>query len=429
MGKKYSVRQMSIILSAVVAFTLMTSSLADIGRCDNSDTVVFNCSGVELTTIPSYRHVPSYYHILDFSNNYISNVSKLEFLPNNNITTLLLNDNKISRIEPKAFALLKNLTKLDLSGNVLEGHTLDESQFDDLQKLERLVMERNPLHLVRKDTFHFMELFALKHLDLSHCYISEIEYNAIDVPSLEYLDLSWNNLKTIHNNSFTLLHKLKTFDLSHNQLTVLDQVPYLPELQVWVLDNNKINKVSVSQRIHHVADNLKTIYIRNNDLTNFGKESFPWDLPGLEGVYLDNNPINCDCQMRWAVKDKDLRDRNFTIPCKTPSQFRGKNLLTISPTELSCGIHLPVGPIVLLIGLIVAVLLCFMTAFYCIVKRRKNKTKKNRESEGENTETIVKRVNGKDYSAVYTKEADEIEINVQITDRTKLLTELTEEDV
>lgn len=429
MAKKFSTTQLSLIIAATVVI-LVPYSRADIGECDNRGTAVFNCSGVELTTIPSYRHVPSYYQTIDLSNNYISNISKLDFPANNNITTLLLTNNQISKIEAKAFGQMTKLITLDLSGNVLEGRNMDEYQFNDLLKLEQLIMERNPLGFIRKGTFHFMELFSLKRLDLSHGDISQLEAGAIDVPSLEYLDLSWNKLELFHKESFTMLVSLKTLDLSHNQFTILDQVPNMPKLQVWILDNNKINNVSMREEIRHLAYSLEDLYIRNNDLTTFNEDSFPWEQESLKGIHLDNNPIHCNCQMKWVVRDKDLKGRNFTIPCKTPSKHRGRNLLSIPSEELRCGI--PFYKILLLIGLSLVVILCFLVVLFCIVKRKKARKSLlhcivKRKKVKKSPQTQMKTVNGADYTAVYTKEADEV--SVAVSDKTNLLNDITEVDV
>ena len=304
----------SLVLTLSTLVTLIPFSNANLGGCDNSYSFIFNCTGAELTTIPNYQHVPSYYQTLDFSNNYISNISRLNFSSYNVISTILLRNNRISHIQSWAFEVMTNLVTLDLSGNVLNGHSIDEKQFYDLKKLKLLNLERNPLQFIGKDTFNFVELPVIKHLDLSHCDISEIEDGAFVLPGLEYLDLSWNKLEAFHKESFKMLIELKTLDLSHNQITVLDEVPYLPEIRIWNLDNNKINNVTIRDYVLNLADSLEYMYIRNNDIVRFTPESFPWDLETLKGIYLDNNHIQCDCHLRWVVKDVDILHGNFTIP-------------------------------------------------------------------------------------------------------------------
>ena len=215
---------LNAIVSTIV-LVLSSYSEASLGDCDNNGTTTFNCSGAGISTIPTLRDVPSYYQILDFSNNDISNISRLEFALNKSVTSLFLNDNQIRTIEPEAFGLMTHLLTLDLTGNILDGHNLMERQFYDLRRLINLTLERNPLQIIRTETFTTFELFALKHLDLSHSVISEIEEDAIELSFLEYLDLSWNELHTFHKDYFNLI-ALKTLDLSHNRFTVIDQLPY-----------------------------------------------------------------------------------------------------------------------------------------------------------------------------------------------------------
>lgn len=313
-AKRYS-EKLLVTVFVMVILVLSSYSEASLGDCDNSSDITFNCSGVGLTTIPSSSHVPPYYRTLDLSSNYINNISRLDFPLNNSINTLLLANNQIRKIEEKAFEQMTNLLTLDLSGNIFDGHTIKEKQFDGLTKLTKLLMERNPLGFIGKSTFMFSELFSLEHLDLSHCAINQIENGSIDLPYLKYLDLSWNELQYFYKESFTMLVSLNTLDLSHNRLIVFDQnqVPHLPKLNTWILDNNQIQNVSVGDEIQYLVYHLEHLYIRNNHIKRFTKESFPWKLGSLKGIYLDNNPIECDCRMKWVVRDSVFKKRNFTI--------------------------------------------------------------------------------------------------------------------
>ena len=303
-----------IFMTAYVVLASSTYCRAAIGDCDNSGEVIFNCSGVGLEIIPSEEHVPNYYETLDFSNNQIRVVSRLNYSSDNAVITLILANNQIKLIEPNAFVKMTNLLTLDVSGNSLDGRNIEEKQFNDLQKLQMLNMSRNPMERIGEDTFSFLELASLGHLDLSHCDINRIEDGAIDLPHLKYLDLSWNKLTQIHKDSFRMLVDLNTLDLSHNQLTMLDQVPYLPEIKVLNLDHNLISYVSVREEIRNLADSLERMYIRNNSIERFTFDSFPLDLESIKGIHLDSNPIKCDCHMKWIAKDKTFRNRNFAIP-------------------------------------------------------------------------------------------------------------------
>ena len=108
----------------------------------------------------------------------------------------------------------------------------------------------------------------------------------------------------------------------------------------------------------------------------------------------------------------------FFFRCEYPSKHRGKNLLSIPPDELRCGT--PVYKILVIIALSVVVVLCFALLVFFIVKRKKSKQKAGRQ-------TQVKRIGGASYTAVYTKDQDDVKVSV--SDEKALLTDSREFDV
>ena len=113
-----------------------------------------------------------------------------------------------------------------------------------------------------------------------------------------------------------------------------------------------------------------------------------------------------------------LRCCSFFFRCEYPSKHRGKNLLSIPPDELRCGT--PVYKILVIIALSVVVILCFALLVFFIVKRKKSKQKAGRQ-------TQVKRIGGASYTAVYTKDQDDVKVSV--SDEKALLTDSREFDV
>lgn len=252
----------------VIIILTLSSSISTVesesiyGKCSNAGQT-FNCSGVGLADIPDGEHIPTYMEILDFSYNHINNVTFLNYPAlSSSLSTINLSNNQISVLKNDAFKLLTNLISLDLSNNLISGSNLTERMFFDLKKLHYLNMEKNPLRLLKKDTFSFMELPAVHHLDLSHCEISEMEASSLDLPSLQYLDLSWNKLQSFDKASFRMLVNLKTLDMSHNRVRVLDQVPYIPALVTWILDSNGMETVEIREDLEDFADNIESLYLR-----------------------------------------------------------------------------------------------------------------------------------------------------------------------
>lgn len=249
------------ILVLSTAVTIETSG-SIYGQCKH-DTLTFNCSGIDLQEIPEETDIPSSTEILDLSSNSIRNITLLNYPAlKNTLSTLNLSKNQISVLTNDAFKFLTSLVELDLSRNVIEGKSLEENMFYDLKKLKVLNMEKNPLRYIKKDTFVFMELPSLLSLDLSHCEISDMEAGSIDLPSLEFLDISWNMISTFSMDAFKMLTNLQTLDMSHNMIHVLSEVPYMPALDTWILDSNNMEKIEIKEGIENYADKLKNLYLR-----------------------------------------------------------------------------------------------------------------------------------------------------------------------
>lgn len=303
----------SVILLGFLQVITWGWSLND---CNKSMIAVLNCSGVGATdkhTIWTGTNRPYDFKILDFSNNNITRLSRLNISSDNNVRKINFSNNHINAIDSGAFEEMTKLNELDLSVNNLEGVTLDAKQFINAFDIKKLNMSRNPIRVIRKDVFSIVSFNLLEQLDLSHCQINSIEDDAFDLHRLKALDLSWNDLSVLQEGAFNRLIRLVSLNLSHNKLKVLAELPELTTVKLLKFDYNQITSVSVRKSMEDRTEMLEQLYIRNNKIMRFTEEGFYWDLDFLQGIFLDNNPICCDCEMKWIVADEKIRNRNFTI--------------------------------------------------------------------------------------------------------------------
>lgn len=416
------------MLTVIVIVVLFCQAWADniVKGCDGTtNQTVWNCISSNLTELPTIslgsNHLHNF-HTLNFANNKITKLGKLNFSTNNEVNELLLSRNLISSIDLDAFEEMTRLGTLDLSMNKINGDILDEKQFVKLTNIKTLNMSWNPLRLITKNIFSIMDFDSLTTLDLSHCQIKRIEDGAFMLLKLKVLDLSWNELEHFHGHAFRSLRKLESLNLSHNRFTTLNEMPNLPNIEVINFDYNMISRVMLKEAMGYGTQMLEQLNMRNNELKTFTKNGFDWGLKNLDAIYLDNNPIECDCQMQWVVNDEDIKSRNFTIPCSSPSNHRGKNLLTIPAQQLICDIT-PIHPHIISVSLVVclplAITLAFVISVYLTVKR------KCRKSRGRNKRS--KRYGGANYTSVYTKEGEEM--MVYLPKYEQLVNEVREFDV
>ena len=111
-----------------------------------------------------------------------------------------------------------------------------------------------------------------------------------------------------------MMNGLRILNLSHNKIKILDDLPSLLEIRILNFDYNMINNVTIREEVWYKADSLEKLYIRGNNVIRFTADSFPWGLESVKGIYLDDNPIDCDCRMKWVAKEEDMHGRNYTIP-------------------------------------------------------------------------------------------------------------------
>lgn len=137
---------------------------------------------------------------LDFGRNDISNVT--------NITVFI------------------NLETLFLDGNRLE--TIEANTFRNLTKLKVLNLNYNQIHKLVAESFPP----SLTYLGLYSNELETLNYNALQLPSLEVVNVQRNYLNTINATRLLLgLPKLKMFRLEHNQFPIEVLLPLLDILK------------------------------------------------------------------------------------------------------------------------------------------------------------------------------------------------------
>ena len=154
----------------------------------------------------------------------------------------------------------------------------------------------------------------LRTIDLSHNNITIIEPQTfLNLRSLTVLNLSYNQL---HNNTFNRngidwidgIDSLKFLDLSNNQIFFYDVMPYqafsgLVNLEMLLLRSNKI---TIDYGAFSSNQMLKTLDLSYNDMTYFDL-NFLLSVSSLENLYLHANGISYPSQI-------DLTDVRAVFP-------------------------------------------------------------------------------------------------------------------
>jgi len=248
-------------------------------RCETEGYYV-NCSGSGLNSVPLIH--PTDVRILVIDGNNITYFEKESFVSKglvelqilkadfcklrkielgafNELKILIylsLESNEISEIIPGTFEM-SSLEYLKLGNNVIEH--LEGDVFSGLVSLKYIYLGGNKLQYIHPDTFvglpniqrlfishntdlqiptncHFINSHSLKRLGISGCNISSVTAETFaNISELEWLDLSYNNLRNVDINILKTLPKLSVMYLYDNPLQCDCQ---LQEVWRWCQDHN-----------------------------------------------------------------------------------------------------------------------------------------------------------------------------------------------
>ncbi|XP_030074459.1 leucine-rich repeat and fibronectin type III domain-containing protein 1 [Microcaecilia unicolor] len=230
---------------------------------------------------------------------------------------LRLTDNFITVIRRKDFVNMTNLVHLTLSRNTIS--QIMPLAFADLRALRALHMNSNRLASLRNE--HFKGLTNLRHLILSNNQISFIELSSFDefLPTVEDLDLSYNNLESLPWDAIGQMINLNTLTLDHNLIDHIAEGTFSLLHKLVRLD-------MTSNRLHKLPpDNL---FLRAQVLAN-ARGSHPSSL----AISFGGNPLHCNCELLWLrrlTREDDLET------CASPDQLMDKYFWSIQEEEFIC---------------------------------------------------------------------------------------------
>ncbi|NP_001279248.1 decorin precursor [Callorhinchus milii] len=271
---------------------------------------VVQCSDLGKTSVP--ENIPADTTLLDLQNNKITEIKENDFKNLRNLHALILVNNKINIIHPKAFVPLVKLERLYLSKNLLKEiptnmpRSLQELRiheneitkvkkhaFDGLTQVYALEMGNNPLKNSGIDSGAFHGLKKLSFIRLSEAALTAIPKGLPS--SLSEIHLDGNKITQLKADSLKGLNHLVRLGLSHNEITsvdngTLEHVPHLRELH---LDNNALVKVPGGLPDHRY---IQVIYLHSNriaavGINDFCARGYNTKKTLYSGISLFNNPV------------------------------------------------------------------------------------------------------------------------------------------
>ncbi|XP_063408101.1 slit homolog 2 protein-like [Mytilus trossulus] len=222
------------------------------------------------------------------------------------LDNLDMSGSNVFRVSPDVFMKLTNLRELNLSNSSLS--SLESESFIGLSSLSDLDLSRNKILTLPEKIFEACR-YTLDFLDLSYNQIPRIQQFYFNMlKSLRVLDLSHNKIQSIHAKAFEKLNMLTDLKCRGNMISTLPDTLFSNILSIQVIELGKNN---ISRIASTLFDNLYQ----------------------LSSLNLESNPLHCDC----SVKLIRMTYRYLQIQgvCNTPKEYHEYQLSKLERDE-SC---------------------------------------------------------------------------------------------
>ncbi|XP_056613661.1 leucine-rich repeat and fibronectin type III domain-containing protein 1 [Triplophysa dalaica] len=278
----------------VLVFGLLAKAQHCPGRCicqTISPTLTLLCAKTGLLFVPPTIDRKTVE--LRLTDNFITSVRRKDFLNMTSLVHLTLSRNTISQIAPHAFVGLKALRALHMDGNRLT--LINSDQLKGLINLRHLILGNNQIHQVESSTFD--------------------EF----VSTIEDLDLSYNNLRTLPWEAIARMTNINTLTLDHNLIDYIGVGTFtlLTKLVRLDMTSNRLQNLPPDTLFHHAQVLSDPKISSSSKLT----------------VSFGGNPLHCNCELLWLrrlTREDDLET------CASPEHLMDKYFWSIQEEEFIC---------------------------------------------------------------------------------------------
>lgn len=276
--------------------------------------------------------------------------------------TLWLMYNQLTELKVDSFEKYKELQYLDVSNNQIS--KIEARTFDPLINLETLYISFNKLTGSSFPPNAFTKMVRLRLLSTRFNALSHLLKNL--PPSVTYLDYVGNQIRTIPAYAFKSLPNLQSMEFWEGQITNIEDNAFYGLPQLTILDfsqdhisstitNSTFIGLSGLQTLYMYLNNVSKIepgalkplesitslWLQDNKLSTLDPEVLNVKyISHLSELFIDGNPWNCDCHLRW-LREK-VGNASYTIQdphlitCARPPKVAGKAWDVLKPSDFVC---------------------------------------------------------------------------------------------
>merc|ERR1719285_1180222 len=232
---------------------------------------------------------------LNLTNNGIEQFSSKYVSRNSYLAVLHLGHNKISRLESTSFRGMRNIRRLYFERNQISYVARNTFNPRTIRRIGGIYLEGNQLKKIDSQMFHdlgFADTIDVSNNQISkvsgsgftgmyNCYIN-MSNNQIDkIPAKTFinsgnvsLDLSYNNITDISEEAFDEASDTYLFNVSHNYLTSMSQIPMKYQKHITVLDVSYNLIEDIPKSTFPKLYELHTIIMKHNKIKSIYRSVF-----------------------------------------------------------------------------------------------------------------------------------------------------------
>jgi hypothetical protein len=178
--------------------------------------------------------------------------------------------------------------------------------FKDLYYLQRIDLSNNKLQELNSNVFNSFELDLLE-LDLSNNLFQQVPFDL-------FLSRVTQNIEILKLNDNPIVHlSRKPFEIIKNSLKLIE----LNHCQIRSIDINTFDDMKYLESISLVGNHLR--YLNEYTFKDLNLRSF----------YIHDNPLMCDCHMRWLIgflKNIDYQQQSYDSQVVTSPSSQSTNM-------------------------------------------------------------------------------------------------------
>ncbi|GIY60718.1 hypothetical protein CDAR_403331 [Caerostris darwini] len=159
------------------------------------------------------------------------------------------------------------------------------------------------------------------------------EFSQYASKNLEHFSLYLTETETIKPGVFADFPKLNEVAIFYGKLRTLTRDIFPTPWNGNSLYFTANQLFEIPKGLFSQMPNLQYLTLSQNQLSVLPQDAFDGNFGGIKYLALENNPLKCDCLMKWLIIDKPEMLRG---KCEMPKDKQGKNLKDLKPEDFHC---------------------------------------------------------------------------------------------